>query len=212
MLRRVLVGLLLVVSGVFPADALADTMSWSAPTKIDQQPPFPITAMACPSTSLCVAADDHGNFPGSLSPLSGEPSWIIANGDGTKYITSLSCPAVSLCVAVDLAGNVVTTANAGAGGANWKPVAVEPGVALEAVSCPSVSFCVALDASGRILSSSDPAGTAAAWTISTPLAGAVRPAGLACPSAALCVVIDRAAACSVRPIRLAVRQPGSQLT
>ena len=115
-------------------------------------------------------------------------------------LTGVACPSTSLCVAVDEAGNVLTSTNPDGGEAAWStPVGIDGGHRLEAIACPSVSLCVAVDNAGNAIVSTDPTGGAAAWTaarIDPALEPSnlqpVRQAVVACPSTALCVVVDEA--------------------
>ena len=58
--------------------------------------------ISCPTTTLCVAADNTGHVlvsttPGTLTSA----SWPALDIDGTTHVTAVSCPTASLCAAVD---------------------------------------------------------------------------------------------------------------
>lgn len=126
-----------------------------------------LDAIACPSESLCVAADMHGNVLVSTDPTGGQEHWIQAyvDSDGTALpietdvqapIESVACASVSLCVASDRPGNVVSSQNFTGGASAWTSslaapkfeAAPEPS-ALSDLSCPSLSFCVGVHADGE---------------------------------------------------------------
>jgi len=50
-----------------------------------------LTAVACPSTSLCVAVDDQGNVVSSSDPGDVTPTWTVTNVAGTTLINGISC-------------------------------------------------------------------------------------------------------------------------
>jgi hypothetical protein len=119
-----------------------------------------MTAVACPSVSLCVASDDDGYVYTSTDPTSG-PSWTSGRLPGTGTITSLACPSVSLCEAV-YNGQLLTSTDPAAGPSAWAPQTIDPDAPLTAVTCPTSSRCVAGDENGDILVGSGSAPAAVA--------------------------------------------------
>jgi hypothetical protein len=63
--------------------------------------------LACPSVSLCVAADRQGDVITSADPTGGAAAWTVSRIDHGSYLTSLSCPTAALCLAGDAAGNLL---------------------------------------------------------------------------------------------------------
>src|SRR5208283_1338069 len=75
-------------------------LSWTAPAAIDNQPTphvAALNAVACASTSLCVAVDNGGKVATSTNPTGGASAWSLASVDGTNVLQSVSCPTTSLC-------------------------------------------------------------------------------------------------------------------
>jgi hypothetical protein len=190
-------------------------LSWSAPAFVDHQPPYGgsapragrtiMSALSCPTASLCVAGDARGNIVTSADPAAGASSWRIGTTRASVPalgvgIAGISCPSTSLCVAVDGGGDVLTSTSPAAGASSWKLTKVETGgtptpafsgSALSAVSCPSTSLCVAADHRGNVLTSTDPAAgrwkTAGVDTSSPGFFGIV---SVSCPTRAFCAAVD----------------------
>ena len=76
----------------------ASALRWSAPSPIDGQG---LTAISCPSESLCVAVDGAGHALSTLDPTAPAPSWSPAAIDPGQSLNSVSCASPTLCVAVD---------------------------------------------------------------------------------------------------------------
>jgi hypothetical protein len=165
-----------------------------------------LVAIACPSATLCLAADDSSRVLGTTDPAAGGP-WQGVTADANGDLTSLACAGVHLCVGGDDAENIVTTTDPGDPMPSWTQRAVnassgEPNP-VEDLTCPSVSLCVGAlynvesDASVEgtsVITSTDPTGGAKAWketdidvSYNAPVLTAV-----ACPSVSLCVAVDGA--------------------
>src|SRR5579862_4299956 len=90
----------LIVASCLPvAAAQADSLTWGPPTVID--PPSTtntagLTAVSCPSASLCVAVDDSGNVVTSTNPAGGAHAWTVAHVDGSQILNGISCPTTTL--------------------------------------------------------------------------------------------------------------------
>ncbi|MGO9750540.1 MAG: hypothetical protein ACLP22_03305 [Solirubrobacteraceae bacterium] len=143
--------------------------------------PGPMLAVACPSTSQCVAVDSGGREV-TFDPVSpGAPTpTTIDNGSG---LNAVDCPSASECVTTDTAGREVTFDPATSGYA--APVAVDTH-SLPKLACPSTSQCTALDSQGAEVTF-DPTspGSPTPVTIDT---GGVD--GLACPLLSQCSAVD----------------------
>ncbi|HEX4108529.1 MAG TPA: fibronectin type III domain-containing protein [Solirubrobacteraceae bacterium] len=209
----VLAGLLVLVGGLalarlpmFAAAATSTSVSWSAPLAVDTQYPYAdpnsVTALTCPSTSLCVGA---AGFPSeiiassqptgtSTSDWSQLASTVLA-GDSSGYsLRSVSCvPGGGLCAAsgIGTAGVILTSSNPTA--QSWTPANISDANDILAVQCPSASLCVALDSAGNILATSTPP---TGWSTSTsPIdtATGAEFTGLSCTiqtGTPLCVAVD----------------------
>ncbi len=198
---------------VSPASAnVASRWSWEHPVLVD--PSSHLTTIACPSTSLCVAADRSGNIVTSTDPAGGAATWSVAHVDNnteecyettvcSATVQAISCPSTSFCAAMDTAGYVFTSTDPAAGAAGWSSTKIAGG--LSALSCPSISLCVAVDYSGDAVSSTSPTMGAGAWHKATIDSGPC-PASvchsvgkgpperqldaISCPSVSLCVAGD----------------------
>ena len=181
-----------------PAAASGAAFHWSAATTIDGAPfttTQAIAAVSCPTRSLCVAADDHGDILTSDAPNGGAVSWHATREvDPPGPFTAISCPSRSLCVAVSNQGDIATSTRPTAGASAWRisrAAAAANGGLLD-VSCPTVSLCVAVDGRGDVLASTRPTAGARSWKRTR-----VIPAGrhdplvtVSCPSRSLCVAVD----------------------
>jgi hypothetical protein len=151
------------------------------------------TAIACPSSGLCVGVEGRGNVVSSSAPEGGPDAWHVARVDSRRSLdgdaadlVGVSCPSVSLCLAVDDAGNILSSNNPTGGPGAWKLVHLfnaQPGEA--SVACASDSMC-AVAAGGRILTSDDPSGGRSAWVASGGSAGLLT-SSVACPAVTFCV-------------------------
>jgi hypothetical protein len=167
-------------------DPLAlDSSGFAAWRQTMRPVPLPITAISCPSASLCVA-DQAGNILSSTDPTGGANAWSSAGEPSSRGV---SCPSISLCTAVG--GSIVLTATDPSGGASaWTTATINGYPSLSVISCPSVSLCVAGGGGPTILTiltSTDPTGGASSWTrASIPFDGGTLDA-VSCPSVSLCV-------------------------
>jgi len=179
------------------AAAADSSLSWSAPTLVDHQPPFggpaAYSGVSCPTASFCVAvgwADDGwSDIATSTDPTGGPSAWkVVSQVDYSSLLSDISCPSPSLCVGIDAAGDVVTSTDP-TGGANAWTITQIDGRRLNGISCPSTSLCVVTDDSGNLLTSTDPTGGAGTWTKTTVDAFNALPA-VSCPSTSFYVAVD----------------------
>jgi hypothetical protein len=180
------------------AAAAPPPLIWSAPVAIDSG--AVIKGVSCPSVSLCVAVDNHGNILTTTEPTGGAGAWTSVNVTETAGFIALTCPSTSLCVALDGAGEVWTSTNPAGGAKAWSPANVTEGLGFggsATVSCASTSLCViAPDAEtvheaknvAFLYVSANPTGGVGAWsrTVGVDEFGHAV-AGMACISAPLCV-------------------------
>jgi hypothetical protein len=185
----VLVLLALAACVLTPAQAnAAAPLSWSAPSAIDGSKQ--LSAVSCPSESLCVAVDAAGNALASADPTSPGAPWASAAIDPGQALSSVSCSSNALCVAVDGRGEAFISSQPLGGAGAWSAVSIDAGEALTGVSCPAESLCVAVDAAGNVLASSDPASPQSSWSVANiDPAGALR--AVSCTPSA-CVAVDGA--------------------
>jgi hypothetical protein len=188
-----------------------DAASDSCPVEGGYEPCQPsLTAISCPSASLCVAVDSGGRALSSTDP-GGEGAWSSADADPVSYensgyhedvhdsLTSLSCPATALCVGGDNAGNVITSTDPAGDGRAWTITHVDPalqgdGYGVNDISCPSVSLCVAVDgAASDVITSTHPTGGPSAWTVTRVGNDTYALSSIWCPFLSLCVAADEGA-------------------
>jgi hypothetical protein len=176
---------------------------WSAPTLVDHAPPFgsphELTAISCPSDTLCVAVDGEGFGVTSHDPTAATPTWslpqpVVSTGG---WLTSIACPSISLCVAVTGSGTVQISNDPAAESPTWsEPTMIDPvpdGTPpnnLSSISCPSAALCVAVNWAGDAVISTDPAAATPHWTRSPAHINPNPLSGVSCPSTALCVAVD----------------------
>lgn len=174
--------------------------SWTPGGRVDPGAP---SALACPSSVLCVAVDKGGEAVVTRDPAAGAIDWTIASIDPGGSLSGVSCPSVGLCVAVDIEGRVLTSTNPASGASSWSAGVVEP-AGLASVSCPTASLCVAVGGQD-VAFSNDPAAGASSWTLvrnvdqaidyqcGKYMLGACSPLALvsvSCPSASVCQAVD----------------------
>lgn len=149
-----------------------------------------LEAVSCPSESLCVATDEHGDVLTSTDPAGGAGAWKTTNVDPLHGLHGVSCPSVRLCVAAAGEGDVATSTDPTGGAGAWTVTNVdgtgEDGQLFD-VSCASESLCVASDNSGDVLTTTEPTGGQSAWTRLHVSAGLVE--NVSC-TAGLCVAIN----------------------
>lgn len=163
-------------------------------------------AVACPTTSLCVAANgNEGTLMVTTDPAGGswQPEQVVDPASGcelgepspcAQQITALACPSATACVAVDDDGNALSSTDPAGGASTWHPVATQldpiPGAidALNQLACASASLCVAADTEhDAVAASLDPTAADATWTARQVTTGFGFLLGLACPTTTLCV-------------------------
>ncbi len=164
----------------------------------DAAPSFAASALACPSSTLCVAvgrgASGGGYVATTNTPTDGG-SWRAAAVDAPgSTMTGVACPSVGSCLAVDDKGNLLSSTDP-TNPSSWSRTSIDPGHALDGVACASTSLCVAFDDRGTAFQSPTPL-VAASWSAANLEAGLDvygKPIALvagSCPSNALCVLSD----------------------
>jgi hypothetical protein len=147
----------------------------------------PLTGVSCPSASLCVTVDGHGNAATSPTP-STSSSWTLAKV--APPLSNVVCPSTTLCLGL-AGGQIVTTTNPTGGAGAWSAPVTIDSVPITDITCaPSGTLCVAVDNAGNALTSTNPTGGASAWH-----ATAIDPGkfltGVSCPSNSLCVAVGQ---------------------
>lgn len=169
----------------------AETPTWSTPLMVDPvpdgTPPNWLTAISCPSTTLCVAVDGQSNAVISTNPAADDPVWTRSPARLTaNFLASVSCASSALCVAVDEMGALAITTNPTAATPTWTAYAnVDAARRFTGISCPSTTLCVAVDANGNAVTSTNPTAASPSWSVTSASTRGLR--AVACPSTALCI-------------------------
>lgn len=170
------------------ASTHVDTNHRSSCTRTGLACQSPLVGIACPSSTLCAAADFASNVLTSTDPTTAAP-WTSTSTDdhGLGSLWGLSCPTTSFCAAVNGSGRDVMT---------FRPLHVVArrttslGASATAIWCRSTSLCLAAAETpgglAVLLGSTDPGAAQPTWT-SSPLGGVD---GVACPSVTICLAVD----------------------
>ncbi len=164
-----------------------------------------LTDIACPSTSVCYAVSDDGDYVVSRDAGS---DWTIGQGldDGSvvgggggldPYGDAIACPSTTMCVtngtSKDLGSDsmptgILVTADSGR---TWVSERIPLRIGVSGVSCPSTRVCFATGAGGigsrefgAIISSTDAGKT---WRTSLDTPGPHVLGEIACPSTTTCL-------------------------
>jgi hypothetical protein len=151
-----------------------------------------MSAVSCPSTSLCVGITSSAIYTSS-NPTGGAAAWAETqtpfggpSSAGPSALNNVACPSTDLCVVTTWNGHALVSTNPTGGAGAWSIEDIDGSNALYGISCPTTSDCLATDGAGNLVSTTDPAG-GSAWTIRR-----ISPYPLdkiACASTSLCVVI-----------------------
>jgi hypothetical protein len=149
-----------------------------------------LTAVDCPSVSLCVAVSGgYGGSAGriftSTEPISG--NWQRIELASSPDLRGVSCATPSLCVAVGNEGRIFVSSDPTGDATGWRPAGSPTPRDLFAVSCIGGSLCAAGDAGGNVLTSTAPAG--GGGFAATNADGSVQITGLSCPTTEQCVAV-----------------------
>ena len=199
---------------VTTATLSAATWTWSPASEVpnDASGTGDLAAIACPSTTTCLAVGSDGDSLGiaeqaSLTGASwtwSPPTPLTPPSSGAGALAAIACPSATTCLAVGTDGSqgVATVATRAGAGWTWSPevrVALgqaSPGLGgLNAVACASPTTCVAVgsDNSDAVTTTGTAAASGWTWTpetIVTPDAsGGGELTGVACPSARICVAV-----------------------
>jgi hypothetical protein len=160
----------------------------------------PVSALACPSTTLCVGVDQPGNIVTSTDPTAGGASFVASTPpSGANSIVGIGCENAGACVAGLSNGTIISSEDPAAGGSSYvhSRVLDPAGFATRLanpVACPPFasgqpfSPCFISDRHGGVAAVSP--GPPANATVATGLGGITALTGLACPGRTLCVGVD----------------------
>ncbi|MGH2876439.1 MAG: hypothetical protein ACRDLV_09325, partial [Solirubrobacteraceae bacterium] len=129
-----------------PSAAGLPVLTWQPPVSVDDGQ---LNAIACPSTSECVAVDSSGQEV-TFDPAAPAHA-TVATVDSGRALSALSCPSASQCIAVDGSGNSVTFHPTPP--VDPQTTDIDAATTLRGVACASTtSGCTAVDNSGNALS------------------------------------------------------------
>ncbi|MDQ1746180.1 MAG: hypothetical protein QOD07_443, partial [Frankiaceae bacterium] len=121
--------------GPRPLSASA-TKGWSMPAV----GPNDLRAVACPTTTVCVAAGAGGTIVASAD---GGQSWVTVPSGTATTLNGIACPSAASCLVVGDAGALVTLA---AGAAGWVATvgSLPTGGDMNGISCADLVKCAAV--------------------------------------------------------------------
>lgn len=156
---------------------------------------YALTAVACPSSSFCVATDASGDVLTSSDPTGGARAWRITNlVPEFNSFSAISCPTTRLCVAVTQGGEVVTSTNPTGPARAWTVTSLDGSILFDSVSCAGTRLCVVGGLSDHVYMTTDPTGGSGAWdAVRVVPQGEAAMFGLDCISAVYCVGVDGSA-------------------
>jgi hypothetical protein len=134
----------LIPIGIF-ADEASAAVTWNA-TPLPVDPGHPLTAVSCPSASLCVATSNNQELTFNPKTFKKPQPHTLFAGRGLVF-DGLWCPTSTNCIGVDFqrpaSFNPVKFSLA-----LGKSIEPEPGEGLVSLRCPSRTECVAVDSFG----------------------------------------------------------------
>jgi hypothetical protein len=192
-----LLGLVLAGLAVPAGASAAPSIKWNKALAVERPTAGGISAVSCPTATLCLAVDQSGRVLVSKTPTKGPKTWKFAKIDKIGSLTGISCPTVNMCVAVDNAGYEMHTTKPAGGKKYWSaPIRIDTTqatgggyVGLAAVSCPTTKLCVAVDnaVNGNVVTTTTPTTIhAKSWTV-TSLGTDVTLDSVSCESATFCM-------------------------
>jgi hypothetical protein len=165
----------------------------------DRTSPGTFESVSCPTTGMCAAVTQAGDFYASANPAGGSATWRAMDLDGADddtHIKGVSCPTVTFCAAVaagsgqtgtDGGGKIIAIENPLAASASSSQVQLDDSLEMQAIACSSLDFCIAVANKGRIIVSLNPTAAAPTWReIGTP-GGPGDLAAVDCPEASFCL-------------------------
>jgi hypothetical protein len=174
--------------------AVADPgLMWSSPAPINGLSASPdIGGIACPSASLCLAANEEGGgyILHSTDPAASNSLWTTTEIAGANIIFDPSCQSISLCAALTIDGILIST-NPAEADPTWTLTAAGEHHYPVGVSCPLTSLCVAVNPDGEVLTSIDPTADDPVWKVVNiaPEGQATSLLNVSCSSKWLCVAV-----------------------
>jgi len=181
---------------------LGTAKAWARPVKIDSGDgsdggQVALTAVDCPSTTLCVVTDsaDPATVLTSSDPRGGASAWAPTKMSGT--LDTVSCVrATTFCV---VAGSHEEWSNFPAGGSSEWHSAGSQGDVMASLDCPTTGECVGAGFGNQspaiISSTTTPRGAASAWSsvaigFNPPIGGEGLVDAVSCTQVKFCVAVS----------------------
>ena len=164
------------------AGALA-AHTWETSASYD--PPIALSAISCPSASVCFAVGSPGGSSANIvATTNGGSTWTRQTvPPGVSALNAITCPSVRRCFADGT--TVIATTN---GGESWTIQTLPKGVdGLGDISCPSLSTCyvpTVIGTKSAVIKTTD---SGRIWTGHTVPSGGFLDA-ITCPSVSVCFV------------------------
>ena len=106
-----------------------------------------LVSVSCPTTSRCLAIDEHGHLVSLVRGVWSSSSAIPATEVSANSPVAISCVAVTWCQAILGSGTMALFH-----GSTWTSFGVVDNVGdIVALSCPTTRFCAAVDDAGNAL-------------------------------------------------------------
>jgi hypothetical protein len=184
---------------------------WQAGPVTHTATPEELTAMACPTPTVCLVTGKESIYRGTLEVVGGRAqwSWVATDAEAVGKFEAISCSSPGSCTAVGGGGNdprnggqVATTTDPALlhWGSQRVRNTIDPSGALDldAVSCPAGGICVAGALRGFVITTTDNWSTHTLEQLKPPVGrplplGQAEPApdvnGVSCQSPALCMLL-----------------------
>jgi hypothetical protein len=170
--------------------AKAAPVKWATPVLADHSQPFSspnvLAAVACPTSTTCLAVGDNG----TIDTVKQTSPSVVSGVDGGAALQGIACPSASLCVIEEPARLIVSTDPTSAH-PTWTHSAIPPRNDLFAgITCASDTLCLAWSDSTTVQVSTDPAGAASTWhpqVVASPSTSTEVASAVCAPGSTLCV-------------------------
>jgi hypothetical protein len=152
---------------------------------------FALDAIACPSTSRCVAIDSHDQQNAAVfDPTApGTPTFITLGGLFNP--TAIACPSSNQCTVVDSGMGLERTFDPDSPGTSSEVRIDSSNGGLRSIACPSVTLCVAVEESGSEVTF-DPTLPGSPTPVTVDDAPDATLQSVACASTSQCTAVDDA--------------------
>jgi hypothetical protein len=164
------------------------TPPWSAAAPIPGS--GNLTAISCPSVSLCAVVGSDGKVSITTDPGAATPTWSLTAAPlAVSGLSDIACPTTGGCIATDFSANVFLSTDPAASAPTWSAPQSNIGAF---VDCTTASLCMT-SLGGFTLFSTDPFASPSTWTPQdTGLPSDALVTAVSCSSPHLCAAVDDA--------------------